>query len=451
MHLVVTPGAPLRGEIRVSADKSISHRAVIFGAIADGTSRIRNLSQGEDVRATVAAFRKMGVAIRQSDEGGGEGEWEIDGVGLHGLSQPPDALDFGNSGTALRLVAGLMCGQRWQSTLVGDASLSARPMARIIEPLTQMGARIQAHDAKPPLTISPAPRLKGISHRMPVASAQVKSAVLLAGLYAEGVTSVFGPAPTRDHTERMLAGFGGPVYSEDGMVAVRGGGEGEREWGLHAGETPIRVPADLSSAAFFLVGASIIRGSDVLLRGVGVNPSRNGVLTILQRMGADIELRERATAGGEPVADIRVRHPGRPLRGCRIDGDDIALAIDEIPAIAIAAACAQGPTEIRDAAELRVKESDRISSVAQGLAALGVKVKEHPDGLTIAGAPATGLKSAQVDSHGDHRIAMAFAIAAATANGAVQVQNTQNIATSFPEFYQVARQAGLDVVGGDGG
>ena len=475
MHLVVTPGGPLRGEIRVSADKSISHRAVIFGAIADGTSRIRNLSQGEDVRATVAAFRQMGVAIRQ----GGEGEWEIDGVGLHGLSQPPDALDFGNSGTALRLVAGLMCGQRWQSTLVGDASLSARPMARIIEPLTQMGARIQAHDAKPPLTISPARRLKGISYRMPVASAQVKSAVLLAGLYAEGVTSVSGPAPTRDHTERMLAGFGGPVYSEEGRVAVRGGGEGERESGLRASEaqirmpadslvfalvmpegkpesslraseTPIRVPADLSSAAFFLVGASIIRGSDVLLRGVGVNPSRNGVLTILQRMGADIELHERATAGGEPVADIRVRHPGRPLRGCRIDGDDIALAIDEIPAIAVAAACAQGPTEIRDAAELRVKESDRISSVAQGLTALGVKVKEHPDGLTIAGAPATGLKSAQVDSHGDHRIAMAFAIAAATATGAVQIQNTQNIATSFPDFHQVARQTGLDVAEVDG-
>ena len=428
MRLLVTPGGPLRGEIRVAADKSISHRALLFGAIASGTSRVRNLLRGEDVLATLRAFRQMGVSINQT----GEDEFAIEGVGLHGLRQPPAALDMGNSGTAFRLLAGLMCGQRWPSTLVGDESLSARPMGRIIEPLTRMGAVIEAKHQRPPLTISPSPKLRGIHYRMPLASAQVKSSLLLAGLYAEGATTLLEPAPTRDHTERMLAGFGYRVLRENRKVGVCAGGE------LHACE--IRVPADLSSAAFFLVGASIIRGSDVLLRGVGVNPSRSGVLSILQRMGANIEVVGRADAGGEPLADIRVRSAA--LRGCRIQGDDIALAIDEIPAIAVAAACARGTTKIRDAAELRVKESDRISSVAAGLKALGVTLEECADGLTIAGG---SLSGGRVDSRGDHRIAMIFAMAGGAAKGAVEVVNCENIATSFPGFAGVARDAGLNI------
>ena len=446
VRLLVTPGGPLSGEIRVAADKSISHRAVILGAIATGTSRIQNLLEGEDVRATVGAFRQMGVSIEKTGAGG----YVIEGVGLHGLQPPPAALDMGNSGTAFRLVAGLLCGQRWPSTLVGDASLSARPMGRIIEPLMRMGAVIDAAHHTPPLTISPAsrlpaPSLRGIDYAMPVASAQVKSSLLLAGLYAEGVTSVTEPWPTRDHTERMLAGFGYPVTSEKGRaekgkagprisprISLTGGGE------LRGCE--IRVPADLSSAAFFLVGASIVRGSDVLLRRVGVNPSRNGVLAILKKMGADIELRDPATVGGEPVADLRVR--AADLRGCRIDGGDVAAAIDEIPAIAVAAACARGTTEIRDAGELRFKESDRIRSVVAGLRALGVVAEEHADGLTITGGV---IKGGRVESHGDHRIAMAFAVAGGAAEAPVEVLDCENIATSFPDFCRVANDAGMAI------
>ena len=446
MRLLVTPGGPLGGEIRVAADKSISHRAVILGAIATGTSRIQNLLEGEDVRATVGAFRQMGVSIEKT----GAGVYAIEGVGLHGLQPPPATLDMGNSGTAFRLLAGLLCGQRWPSTLVGDASLSTRPMGRIIEPLMRMGAVIDAAHHTPPLTISPAPRLpapslRGIDYAMPVASAQVKSSLLLAGLYAEGVTSVTEPWPTRDHTERMLAGFGYPVTSEKGRaekgkagpkisprISLTGGGE------LRGCE--IRVPADLSSAAFFLVGASIVRDSDVLLRRVGVNPSRNGVLAILKKMGADIELRDPTTVGGEPVADLRVR--AADLRGCRIDGGDVAAAIDEIPAIAVAAACARGTTEIRDAGELRFKESDRICCVVAGLRALGVAVEEHADGLTITGGV---IKGGRVESRGDHRIAMAFAVAGGAAEAPVEVLDCENIATSFPDFCRVANDAGLAI------
>ena len=440
VRLLVTPGKPLRGEIRVAADKSISHRAVMLSAIASGTSRVQNLLEGEDVLATIGAFRQMGVSIDQV----GAGAYIIKGVGLRGLRQPASALDMGNSGTALRLMAGLLCGQIWPSTLTGDASLRARPMGRIIEPLRQMGAEIASTtgDDRPPLTISPASRLRGIHYAMPVASAQVKSCLLLAGLYAEGETSVAEPWPTRDHTECMLAGFGRPpVVSKGqdgkGQVTLHGNPNGGGE--LRACE--IRVPADLSSAAFFLVGASIIPGSDLLLRGVGVNPSRNGVLAILAKMGADIELRESSeSSAGEPLADLRIR--AADLRGCTISGGEVASAIDEIPAIATAAACARGVTEIRDAGELRVKESDRIHSVVAGLNALGVAVEEHADGLTITGG---SLSGGRVESHGDHRIAMAFAIAGGAADGPVEVADCANIATSFPEFCQIARHAGLDI------
>ena len=436
-RLLVTPSGPLRGEIRVAADKSISHRAVMLSALALGISRVQNLLEGADVLATIGAFRQMGVSIERA----GAGEYVIHGVGLRGLQAPHSALDMGNSGTALRLMAGLLCAQPWPSTLTGDASLRARPMGRIIEPLRRMGADISAsteHGAQPPLHISPVSRLRGIDYVMPVASAQVKSCVLLAGLYAEGSTSVTEPLPTRDHTERMLAGFarrltiGAVDDAGKKVITLEAGGE----WRA----CEIRVPADLSSAAFFLVAASIIPESDVLLRGVGVNPSRNGVLAILKKMGADIECSASATVGGEPVADLRVR--AAELRGCSIAGGEIASAIDEIPAIAVAAACAHGVTEIRDAGELRVKESDRIHAVAMALKALGIGVQEHADGLTISGARPSG---GRVESHGDHRIAMAFAMAGGAATAPVEVLDCENIATSFPEFCRVAQRAGLAI------
>ena len=472
MRLTVTPGAPLRGAIRVAADKSISHRAVIFASIADGVTRLRNLSQGADVRATVEAFRAMGVGI---DESAADAEVKIRGVGLHGLRAPPGAIDLGNSGTALRLLAGVLCAQPWPSKLTGDESLNARPMARIIAPLTQMGARIasESGDGCPPLVIAPAPRLRGIDYALPVPSAQVKSALLLAGLYADGATTVTAPAATRDHTERMLAAFGAPVEVANGdgdgaRVGVRGGGElragdgdGDGDGaGDGDGELVLEVPADLSAAAFFLVAATVIGGSEIQLRGVGVNPTRSGILSILRRMGADLELRAERVVSGEPVADIHAR--AAKLRGIDIGAAEVALAIDEIPALAVAAACAEGTTTIRGAAELRVKESDRLSAVAVGLTALGVAVEEHPDGLTIHGrgegrgrGPFRGgsgrgpFRGGISDSRGDHRIAMAFAIAGGAATGAVTVRDCANIGTSFPGFCQTARAAGLAVQVGD--
>lgn len=436
MRLRITPGGALRGELRVASDKSISHRAVIFAAIARGTSRVTNLLQGEDVRATMGAMQQMGISIQHL----GDAELEIHGVGLRGLCPPTTALNLGNSGTALRLLAGLLCGQNWSSTLDGDASLRARPMARIIKPLTAMGANIasdpQSDPDKPPLTISPVPRLRGIRYQMPVASAQVKSCLLLAGLIAEGATTLIEPAPSRDHTERMLPAFGVNIRAKKGEVCLAASRGAVRE--LRA--CSIAVPADLSSAAFFLVGASIIRGSDVLLRNVGINPSRSGVLTILKRMGANLDFTNHTMVGGEPVADIRVRTA--KLRACRIAGDDIALAIDEIPVIAVAAAVAEGTTEIRDAAELRIKESDRIRSMVTALTALGIAVTEHTDGLSIVGG---ALAGGRVDSHTDHRIAMALAIAGGAAQDMVEVANCENIATSFPDFCQIANQAGLNL------
>jgi len=453
VRLTVTPGAPLRGAIRVAADKSISHRAVIFASIADGVTRLRNLSRGADVRATVEAFRAMGVGIDDA----ADAEVKIRGVGLRGLRQPPGAIDLGNSGTALRLLAGVLCAQPWPSKLSGDESLNARPMARIIAPLTQMGARIasESGDGCPPLVIAPAPRLRGSDYALPVPSAQVKSALLLAGLYADGATTVTAPAATRDHTERMLAAFGAPVFADgdgDGArVGVRGGGElraGDGD-GDGDGELALEVPADLSAAAFFLVAATVIDGSAIQLRGVGVNPTRSGVLSILRRMGAGLELRAERVVSGEPVADIHSR--AAKLRGIDIGAAEVALAIDEIPALAVAAACAEGTTTIRGAAELRVKESDRLSAVAAGLTALGVAVEEHPDGLTIHGrGEGRGpFRGGSVDSRGDHRIAMAFAVAGGAATGAVTVRDCANIGTSFPGFCQTARAAGLAVEVGD--
>jgi len=424
----VLPGGSLHGELRVPGDKSISHRAVMLGALAEGTTEVSGFLTGEDCLCTMKAFQAMGVRIEQT----GPASLRVHGVGLRGLKVPTAALDLGNSGTSMRLMSGLMVAQPFASTLVGDASLSRRPMKRIIGPLEQMGARIESQDGRAPLHFQPVSGLKAISYRSPVASAQVKSGILLAGLYAEGRTEVFEPEASRDHTERMLRAFGVEIEAREGYAAVRGGQT------LKA--TPIAVPADISSAAFFLVGAAIAPGSDVLLTEVGINPTRVGVIEILRRMGADIELRERRQLGGEPVADLRVR--GSALRGIDISGELVAAAIDEFPAIFIAAACAQGETVVSGAAELRVKESDRIASMCDGLLALGVSAIAQPDGARIGGGR---LRGGVVDSRGDHRIAMSFAVAALRAEQPIRILDCANVNTSFPGFAELAAAAGLRI------
>ncbi len=426
---IIQPGGQLTGRIRVPGDKSISHRAVMLGSLAEGVTRVSGLLEGEDVLSTLAAFRAMGVPA----EGPAQGRLVIHGVGLRGLQPPTQALDMGNSGTAMRLMAGILAGQPFDSELIGDESLSRRPMARVAEPLRAMGAAIATSEGgRPPLRIAGGRKLSGIDYRLPVASAQVKSALLLAGLYAEGETAVTEPAPTRDHTERMLRGFGYEVKTAGARVSLMGGGR------LRA--CTIDVPADISSAAFFLVGASIAPGSELTLEHVGVNPTRIGVLDILKRMGADLELLNPREAGGEPVADIRVR--ASRLRGIVIPEDQVPLAIDEFPVLFIAAACAEGQTVLRGARELRVKESDRIAVMAAGLKRLGIEAQETPDGIVLQGGRLTG---GEVDSHGDHRIAMAFAIGALRASGAITIRDCTNVATSFPGFTEFAARAGLAI------
>jgi 3-phosphoshikimate 1-carboxyvinyltransferase len=401
----------------------------MLGSLGDGVTRVSGFLEGEDSLATLNAFRQLGVRI----EGPDRGRVVVHGVGMRGLREPQGPLDLGNSGTSMRLLAGLLAGQGLEVTLLGDASLSKRPMQRVTEPLALMGARIEAAPAgTAPLRIGRCERLQGIDYTLPMASAQVKSCLLLAGLYAAGETCVTEPAPTRDHTERMLAGFGYPVRRDGLRVCVTGGGR------LAAAD--IEVPADISSAAFFLVGASIAPGSDLVLEHVGINPTRTGVIHILRRMGADIEVIDEREAGGEPVADIRVR--AAELRGIEIPGDQVPLAIDEFPALFVAAACAEGETRLRGAAELRVKESDRIQVMADGLRALGVHAVPSADGIVIGGGPIGG---GTVDSHGDHRIAMAFAMAALRAQAAIRIEDCANVDTSFPAFDDVARSTGLAI------
>jgi 3-phosphoshikimate 1-carboxyvinyltransferase len=422
-------GGRLLGALRVPGDKSISHRAVMLSAIADGESIVEGFLEGEDCLATMQAFRAMGVAI----DGPREGRLRIAGVGLHGLRAPAAPLDLGNSGTSMRLLSGLLAGQAFATTLVGDASLSRRPMRRVVDPLRSMGAAIEASAAgTAPLHIAPAPRgLRGIDFSSPVASAQVKSCLLFAGLYAQGETRVREPGVSRDHSERMLASLGVQLRLEPRQVTLIGG---QRLRG-----TLLRVPADLSSAAFFLVGASIAPGSDLLLREVGMNPTRIGVIDILRRMGARIEVANARDFGGEPVADLRVR--AAPLRAVDLGAEDVALAIDEFPALFVAAACAEGVTTIRGASELRVKESDRIATMVDGLRTLGVEVEDRPDGAVIRGRPS--LDGGVVDAHGDHRVAMSFAMAALRATAPVEILDCDNVATSFPGFDRAASAAGL--------
>ena len=427
---VARPGGQLTGELRVPGDKSISHRSIMLGALAEGKTVVKGFLEGDDAMATLKAFKAMGVDIQWP----ANGEVTIQGVGMHGLKQPTEPLYLGNAGTAMRLMAGLMAAQSFDVTLTGDQSLSGRPMNRVVKPLAEMGAQIEtAEGGRPPLTIRGGKPLKGIHYDMPVASAQVQSCLLLAGLYADGETSTVAPGVVRDHTNRMLAGFGYPVNVNDNQVAVTGGGK------LTA--TDIDVPADISSAAFFMVAASIAEGSDLLLTHVGINPTRTGVLDILRLMGADITLSNEKIVGGEPVADIRVRYA--PLKGIEIPEHLVPLAIDEFPVLFVAAACAQGETVLKGAEELRVKESDRIQSMADGLQALGADAQALPDGMKIRGGKP--LSGGEVESHHDHRIAMAFAVASVCAKGAIRIKDCDNVATSFPDFVGLASSVGLNV------
>ena len=428
----VQPGGSLNAQIRVPGDKSISHRSIMLGSLADGTTTVEGFLEGEDSLATLQAFRDMGVVI----EGPSNGKVVINGVGTTGLKPSKKPLYLGNSGTSMRLLAGLLAGQKFSSTLTGDSSLSRRPMKRVADPLRTMGANISLREGGlAPIEISPA-ELKPINYVMPVASAQVKSCLILASLYVQGESSITEPAPCRDHTERMLRGFGYPLQAQGNVVRIQGGG---RLRACH-----IDVPADISSAAFFMVGASICPGADLILKHVGVNPTRIGIINILRQMGANLEFLREYEAGGEPVADIRVRYA--PLRGINIPEDQVPLAIDEFPVLFVAAACATGETVLSGAEELRVKESDRIQTMADGLAVLGVKHQVMPDGIVIQGNGVDNLLgSGTVNSHGDHRIAMAFTMAALRANGPITILDCNNVATSFPGFVELTRTCGMSL------
>lgn len=415
-------------------DKSMSHRSVMFSSLAKGTSNITGLLEGEDVMATLAAFRSMGVAA----EGPEDGRLTITGVGMRGLQAPESDLDMGNSGTAMRLMCGILAAQNFASKLIGDESLSGRPMRRVTVPLTSMGARCATdEDGCPPIHIRGVEKLEPIAYKLPMASAQVKSAVLLAGLYADGETSVTEPAPTRDHTERMLKAYGYSCESEKindqaSTIRLQGGGE------LIA--TDIDIPSDISSAAFFMVAASIVPGSQITLEHVCINPTRTGVIDVLKAMGADIKLLNVRAVGGEPVADIRVTYVG--LKGCAIDPKLVPLAIDEFPVICVAAACASGVTTVSGAEELRAKESDRIAVMVEGLRGIGVEVEERRDGMVVTGGAIAG---GEVQSHHDHRIAMSFAVAGGVSESAVIINGAETVATSFPNFVELATDAGLSV------
>ena len=419
---------PLRGSVRVPGDKSISHRALMLAALAQGSSRISGFLEGDDTRATARILQQLGVRIATHSTG----ERVVAGVGLRGLRASAQPLDCGNAGTGMRLLAGLLAGQEFDSTLVGDASLSQRPMRRVIEPLTALGARIDSRDGKPPLHIHGGAPLHARALRPAVASAQVKSAILLAGLYAQGVTRVDEAQPTRDYTERMLQAFGWPVEFGPGWAALPG------RQSLHACD--VQVPGDFSSAAFFMVAATVVPGSELLLQDVGINPRRIGLIEVLRAMGADIRIEAPRQHGGEPTADLRVRHAN--LRGIEVPREHVADMIDEFPILFVAAACATGATRVRGAAELRVKESDRIAVMAGGLRALGVDVLETSDGALIHGGR---LRGGAVDSHGDHRCAMSFAVAALCADAPVRIADCANVATSFPGFETTARGIGFDL------
>lgn len=433
INYIAQPGVSISGTFRVPGDKSISHRSIMLGSLANGTTEVTGFLEGEDSLATLQSFRDMGVVI----EGPHRGRVTIHGVGLNGLKQPPNTLYVGNSGTSMRLLAGLMAGQSFDVEMTGDESLSKRPMNRVANPLREMGAEIEtAAEGRPPMLIKGDKALSGITYTLPMASAQVKSCLLLAGLYADGKTTVTEPAPTRDHTERMLKGFGYDVEVNGDTVSVESGGE------LTA--TNIDVPADISSAAFFMVAASIAKDSDITLQHVGINPTRIGVINILRAMGANIDVLNEREVGGEPVADIRIQ--SAQLKGINIPEDQVPLAIDEFPAIFIAAACAEGTTVLTGAEELRVKESDRIQAMVDGLQVLGVDAQGTEDGAVIKGFGSQGsFGGGEIVTHHDHRIAMSFTIASLRGSAPIKVLDCANVATSFPGFVELAQNCGIKV------
>lgn len=435
MEFLVKPSTVVDATVRVPGDKSISHRALLLGAIANGRTTVSGFLPGDDCLATLAALQAMGVDIVRD----GADRVTIDGVGLDGLRAPDGPLDLGNSGTAMRLFCGLLAAQSFDTELIGDASLSSRPMGRVIAPLEKMGARIGSRDGRPPLHIRGGAALHGIDYELPVASAQVKSALLLAGLYADAPVTVHEPGVTRDHSERMLRAMGADVASQGGTVTVQ---PRPSLRGLD-----LEVPADLSSATFPMLAALLSDGATVVLENVGVNPTRDGVLQVLRQMGADIRLHRERRCGDEPVADIEVR--ASALRGITLDPALVPLAIDEFPALFVAAACADGVSEFRGLAELRVKESDRISAMVNALTALGAQVEELPDGARITGG---ALQGGTVESHGDHRIAMAAAVAATRAAGPVTIRDVAAVATSFPGFAACLGTLGIAITAsGEGG
>ncbi len=425
----VPPNTAVRGRVRVPGDKSISHRSVMLGGIAEGRTEVSGFLASADCLATLEAFRAMGVRVDRHTET----SLTVHGRGLHGLQAPTQVLDMGNAGTAIRLSMGLLAGQKFESTLTGDSSLRSRPMERVARPLRMMGADLLTTDGKPPVTVRPVSQLNGIDYALPVASAQVKSAILLAGLYAQGVTQVTEPAPTRDHSERMLRGFGVQIETSGPRVRLAGG---QKLTGAR-----IEVPGDISSAAFFLVAGCLAGAEDFVVENVGVNPTRTGILDILKLMGADLTVHARPAQGGEPVADIQLRRSN--LKGIQVPESLVPLAIDELPVLFIAAAGAQGETVFTGAAELRVKESDRLAVMAEGLTRLGARNELAPDGIRIEGG--RRLQGGEVDSHGDHRIAMSFAVASLLCDGTIQVRDTENVGTSFPGFVATARGCGLQL------
>lgn len=428
MRFIVNPSKVSDASVTVPGDKSVSHRALMLGSIASGRTEVSGFLAGDDCLATLAAIRELGVEVERPSAT----EMSIDGVGLRGLMAPKKDLDLGNSGTAMRLMAGLMSGQPFSSVLTGDESLTGRPMGRIISPLTDMGAEIESHDGKPPLTLHGNRVLKAIDYELPVASAQVKSAILFAAMYADGTSRVKEPAVTRDHTERMLRSMGANVRTDNGLISIE---SGQPLYGC-----AVHVPADLSSAAFVILAALLAEDADVLITNVGVNPTRTGVLDVLQSMGADISLENPQMLAAEPVADIRVRSSS--LRGGSVDPALVSLAIDEFPVLFVAAAAASGETVFSGIAELRVKESDRIAAMADGMRVLGIRVDETDDGAVVHGGQFGG---GTVQSFGDHRVAMSLAIAGLVADGQVVVDNVAAVDTSFPGFRECMSSIGADI------
>ena len=426
---VASPGNSLSGVITIPGDKSISHRAIIMGSIANGVTKVSGFLEGNDSLATMKSFQQMGVGIEQLGS-----KLIIKGVGMHGLKAPTKPLNLGNSGTSIRLMSGLLSAQSFDSELCGDQSLSKRPMDRIIEPLRQMGAKINGVNSKPPLTISGNQALKAITYELPIASAQIKSCLLLAGLYAQGKTCIVENVTTRDHTERMLRGFGYQVICSDNSISLDGGGELEA--------CDIDIPSDISSAAFFMVAGSIAKDADLTLKSININPTRTGIIEILKLMGADITLGNETEMAGEKIADIRVR--SADLKGIEIPNELVPLAIDEFPVLFIAASCAKGETLLTDAKELRVKESDRIQVMADGLKILGIRTEVFDDGIRIQGGqfskPNTPIKS-----HHDHRISMSFAVASAACNFDIKIEGVDNVKTSFPNFVELANTIGINI------